>query len=226
MADADEVVDFGAGRGWFLEACREAGMHNLVGIDTSEKSLGCIREKGFEAIEILGSIDLGWKPPFDKLYFKPRVLVFLDVLEHFHPEYAISLLSSLIREAGSQLELVVVKVPNCSGIVYRVAVALSRIGVAGPLDQLYQAGTYPPHFSYFSDRSLTIFLERCGFTPSEKKGDRDFEVTSFGDRIQSFKIIPYLILKLVGASLALAGYLTGWHDSLIVVARKKRMGGS
>lgn len=217
----DGIVDFGAGRGWFLEACREAGMRHLAGIDTSRAALSLISEKGFEALEVSPPACSQWDPQLARLHFKPRVLVLLDVLEHVPPEYAVTLLHGLIKGAGPQLELVAVKVPVSSGMLYRTAEALTRVGVSGPLDQLYQAGTFPPHYSYFSDRSLSRLLERCGLIPLEKKGDRDFEAASFGDRVQSFRSMPRFFLKLAGAGVALGCYFTGWYDALMVIAKGK-----
>ena len=222
LSDADEVVDFGAGRGWFLEACRRADMRHLAGVDTSEMAVALIQQKGFDGISIASPAGSSWPLSFGGLNFKPRVLSLLDVVEHFNPGDAVAFFRRILEEAGPQLELVVVKVPVHSGILYRTARALARLGVTGPLDQLYQAGTHPPHYNYFSRRSLSLFLERCGLEPIAGKGERDFEANSFGDRLWALKNVPRPLLKLVGAGLALSCSRTGWYDSVIVLARPKR----
>ena len=43
------LVDFGAGRGWFLEACRRERIAPLAGVDTSDLAVACLQRAGFEA---------------------------------------------------------------------------------------------------------------------------------------------------------------------------------
>ena len=52
LPDADALVDFGAGRGWFLEEARAAGMRKLAGTDTSRESIRGLREQGVEGLLI------------------------------------------------------------------------------------------------------------------------------------------------------------------------------
>ena len=81
-----------------------------------------------------------------------------------------------------RLELVMVKVP-VAGLLYTGASALSRVGVAGPLRQLYQAGTWPPHFNYFSPASAERLFAAARLSVIERVGDLDFEPHMLGKRI-------------------------------------------
>ena len=42
------LVDYGAGRGWFLEACRSAGVAPIAGLDTSPMSVEGLKRSGIE----------------------------------------------------------------------------------------------------------------------------------------------------------------------------------
>ena len=82
MEDCDQVLDYGAGRGWFLDACRKAGLRDLAAADISDLAVEAARAKGLPAIRVdkdgSGLAAAG-------LPFSPRVLTLLDVIEHFPP---------------------------------------------------------------------------------------------------------------------------------------------
>jgi hypothetical protein len=78
----------------------------------------------------------------------------------------------------------VIKVPVSDGFFYQLANALRRVGMVRPLLQLYQVGTFPPHFHYYSKRSLRQLFDRAGLRVVEQWGDLDFEPDALLERLQ------------------------------------------
>src|SRR5262249_18058649 len=120
------LVDYGAGRGWFLQACQSAGIAPAAGLDTSRLSAEGLAKCGIEP-HLLGAHDSGTEA-LSRLSFPPRVLTLLDVVEHFPPETVATRLREIVAACGSRLELVIVKVP-VPGLLYTGASALGRAGV-------------------------------------------------------------------------------------------------
>ncbi len=216
LAAGDALLDFGAGRGWFLEACRNARFRSLAGADTSELALRSLRERQFAAVA-LSPTGTDNAEVLQRLPFRPRILTMLDVVEHFRPNQLQEMLGNLLGGLRPELELVVIKVPDAGGFFYRSARMLARAGIAGPIEQLYQVGTDPPHFNYFTHGSMRRLLESLGLTVLEVKGDRDFEPESLGQRARALARVPGSA-RLAGAGAAALVDLTGWHDAAIYVA--------
>lgn len=215
----DRLLDYGAGRGWFLSVCRERGLGTIAGADTSDLAVEGLRAAGIEAHRLPG----GEGPAGElarQLTFQPRVITLLDVIEHFPPECLAPRLRALLAEASGALEILVVKVP-LPGLLYRTARSLSALGVHGPIRQLYQSGTWPPHFSYFSPRSLEILLAGLGFAVVERLGDRDFEPALLADRMSLSHGPLRPPLRLAAGALAGAVAVTGLPDTAFFLAQRK-----
>jgi hypothetical protein len=213
------VVDFGAGRGWFLETCRSAGIAPIAGVDTSRVSV-----EGLEASGIEARLVTEGEPAADVLSllsFRPRVVTLLDVLEHFPPERLEPTLRRIVRACGSGLEIVVVKVP-VPGLLYAGAAALCRAGAPGPLLQLYQAGTWPPHFNYFSRTSAERLMAAAGLSVIQRIGDPDYEPDSLGQRIGAARWAAVAVARIGGEALAAAVRITRRFDSMVLFARPAR----
>ena len=69
------ILDYGSGRGWFLFACRDAGFKKIAGADTSAMAMRILSENGIPGVLLPG--------PLTALPFRPTVVTFLDVIEHF-----------------------------------------------------------------------------------------------------------------------------------------------
>ncbi|HQQ78282.1 MAG TPA: methyltransferase domain-containing protein [Thermoanaerobaculia bacterium] len=216
VPDASGVVDYGAGRGWFLEACRAAGIERLAGVDTSQVSVDGLTRSGIEVHRL--STDEDAASALSRLSFRPRVLSLLDVIEHFPPDRLESRLRSIVGACGRGLELVIVKVP-VPGLLYAGASALARVGFSGPFLQLYQAGTWPPHFSYFSLASARLALAAAGLSVIESFGDADFEPAFLGQRIGATGPISTALARVGGEALGAAIGVTGRFDSVVLLAR-------
>jgi hypothetical protein len=153
--------------------------------------------------------DPSW-PDFASLSFSPRVVSLLDVVEHF-PGDSVAKLFHDLASALPQLEWVVVKVPISSGILFRVAHAL-RAKVPGPYRQLFQVGTFPPHYHYFTLRSLKRLLESTGYEVARVVKDAD--VDNVFHRIEALASLP-------GGGLAARAIRLFPADSAIAFARRK-----
>jgi hypothetical protein len=155
------VLDYGAGRGWLLDVLRERGVPELAGTDPSPYALEGLRARGFAADPA-------------NLPFPARVVCALDVIEHFPLAGFLAAFRAFV-EGFPEARLFVVKVPVSEGVLFRVAGGLARIGAAPFLEQMYQAGTHPPHFHYFSRRSLDLLLSKAGLRPRLSIDDPDFD---------------------------------------------------
>ena len=108
------------------------------------------------------ALKLDAEQPFEHLSFRelgfvPEVITFLDVLEHFEGDLKSRLLPWL-RALPPTVRHVVIKVPIREGLLFSIAGAARRAGVESLGNQLFQCGTFPPHFQYFTRRSLEAFV--------------------------------------------------------------------
>jgi hypothetical protein len=214
MAEADSVLDYGAGRGWFLDVARSAGFVRSAGADPSAVSARLLRERGFEALELTAGAELERSLP--RASFEPQVLTLLDVIEHFPPATVRPTLRQVLRHFRPRLA--VFKVPLSSGLLYRSARGLCACGVRQPLEQLYQVGSRPPHVSYFSRRSLSILLASCGLRVIDELLDLDFEPQELAGRASALRRLGGLARGL-GAVAAVTANRLRCQDSLIAIAR-------
>lgn len=210
---ARSLLDFGCGRGWFLDAASRAGFGPLAGADGSALAIELLRDRGVDAVQVTdgGSAEA----LAGALEFTPQVMTLLDVVEHFPAAAAVERLTALVR--ALRPELVVVKVPVRNGLLYRSAVALARVGAPAAIEQLYQVGTDPPHRAYFSRRSLERFLTRVGLRPLEVFGDRDFEPEHLAARARALAGAPRLARG--AGALAAAAAACGLEDAAVAIAR-------
>lgn len=216
LQGAAGILDFGCGRGWFLENAREEGFRHVAGVDTSALAVELLRQRGIEAL--LAPADPGKGFAVERLSFRPDVLTLLDVIEHFSPARLFESLAGIIDALRPELKLVIVKVPVRGGIIYRAASALRALSMSGPIEQLYQVATDPPHRSYFSRRSGEVLLTRCGLQLLEIRADRDFEPATLSSRARMLRSTPRLA-RMLGSAVALGAEAMGLQDSMIFVAR-------
>jgi SAM-dependent methyltransferase len=213
---ATSLLDFGCGRGWFIEAARQTGRFRLAGADSSPLAVDLLRANGVEGMTVPGDVTAPFS--FDRLSFQPEVLTLLDVVEHFPGPVLTSTLMDLVQRLRSGLRLVIIKVPVSNGLLYRIASALSAFGFSAPIEQLYQVGTTPPHESYFSKGSALELLRKCGLELVRVEFDRDFEATSLTARARALKALPRLA-RISGETIALLVTAFGFEDSVILLAR-------
>ncbi len=219
---ANSLFDYGCGRGWFLEVARKAGFSQLAGADGSSLAASLLRSNGFECLTTHGEV--GERFSTDSLSFQPDVVTMLDVVEHFPGSSLVQRFTDLVGTWRSTLRLVVVKVPLSTGLLYRVAAGLAAVGLSGPIEQLYQVGTSPPHESYFCEGSALELFARSGLEVQHVERDRDFEPESLAARARAFKRLP-VVARMCGEVAALVSARCGLEDSGIFFARPSAGGG-
>ncbi len=202
------ILDYGSGRGWFLAACREAGFREIAGADTSELAVRLLAEQGITGVRLEGGV----KPA---LPFAPEVVTFLDVIEHFPTDNLSEALGEIVGRLGPSVKLVVIKVPDAAGLLCRTARTLARLGVGGPLEQLYQVGTSPPHHHYFTRRSMRKLAASRGWAITRELADLDFEPARLYQRIHSLSRLPKAIGAVPGLAAGLVARSLGMSDTAI-----------
>jgi hypothetical protein len=224
VPEARRLLDFGCGGGWFLEVAAASGFDTLAGADSSPLAVANARSMGFEALLVPAERpeDLA----LESLSFRPEVVTLLDVVEHLAPTRARDLLGTILDRCAPELRLVVVKVPVSSGLLHRLASALAAAGRTGPLEQLYQVGTSPPHLGYFSRHSLERFLVEAGLRPVAWQRDRDMEPESFRDPVAALRSLPPWLATAAGYAVAHAATALHMEDALVCLAVPERPGGA
>lgn len=215
--DTRRLLDFGAGRGWFLDAARQAGIDTLAGADSSQVALRGIQEAGFEALEIPAEVS---GADLSRLSFKPQVVTLLDVLEHFELAVGLRLLSKMFTLFEGPARFVI-KVPISNGILYRLALALSSARRPTILERMYQVGTSPPHLNYFSRSSVLRYLDLAALEAVEVTYDRDFEPRQLAERARLGVAMGGIVGRIPSYAVAWTSELLGLQDSAIVLAERQ-----
>jgi hypothetical protein len=184
LDETDGWLDFGCGRGVFLEEARARGLETLGGYETSVISKSWLTERGIPMAESQAG-EAFW-PDWESLPFAPHVVSLLDVLEHFPGAQAEAAIRRIVGEL-SDLKRIVIKVPVSDGVLFRTARAAKGIA-PGIYRQLFQVGTFPPHFHYFSRASLAKFLEKAGLELESVWDDSDLD--NLFHRIPSLSFLP------------------------------------
>ena len=149
------VLDVGCGHGWFVMAAITRG-YEAIGVEPDNAIAAVAEANGARVRQ--GSFPEMVKPgeTFD-------VIVFNDVFEHLlDPPGAIADTWRCLKPSG----VLVINLPLQAGTFYRLAHALDRVGVHGPLRRMWQLGFPSPHRSYFSADQLSQFVARHGFRES------------------------------------------------------------
>lgn len=148
-----QILDVGSAHGWFVGEATRRGM-SAEGIEPEAEMVQHVREQGL-------SVRHGYFPGALAEDERVDIISFNDVLEHIPDvETALAACARSLRPDG----VLSVNVPNASGLGYRVAMSLARIGVRGPYLRLWQYGLPSPHIHYFTTQALTRLIERQGFT--------------------------------------------------------------
>lgn len=213
------LFDFGCGRGWLLEAAQQRGLAPLAGGDVSELALELLVERHVAGVKL--DQDL----PFEKLDFRalgfdPEVLTFLDVIEHFSGDLT-RRLAPWLHGLPATIRLLVFKVPIREGLMFTLANQARRLGVGGLGRQLFQVGTYPPHYQYFTRRSLALFAASLGLETLRTLDDIDFEPDELAGRLTSSVPLVRLLGRAAGHVLGGAAARLGRADSRILIAQRR-----
>ena len=211
-----EIIDYGCGKGIFLKEAYNFGYKNLIGVESSNKSinsLGLI----FEMIKVeFKENNIIFNP--NSLNIKNsnlRVLAALDVVEHFSKSKLIHWLEIILKEF-SRPKYLIIKVPSREGVLFKLAYLFAKLKISKkPLHQLLQVGTFPPHFFYFSEKGLINLFLSLNYNPIDISSDLDYEINSFASRL-NVKGTKKIIFNLLIPLLALLSKICNLEDSKII----------
>lgn len=148
-----KLIDVGSAHGWFLAAAARRGL-DAEGIEPERAMADLARAAG-------NTVRDGYFPDVLDDGEQTDVISFNDVLEHI-PDVSATLdaCAATLRPGG----LLSVNIPSATGLAYRVATTLARVGVRGPYLRLWQHGLPSPHMHYFPPAALAELIEKHGFT--------------------------------------------------------------
>lgn len=146
-----KLIDVGCAHGWFLEAAERAGTA-AEGIEPEAAMADHARAAGHRVRD-------GYFPAVLADGERVDVITFNDVLEHI-PDVDETL--QACAETLSTDGVLSINIPSASGLAYRAATALARVGVKGPYLRFWQHGLPSPHAHYFPPKALAQLVERHG----------------------------------------------------------------
>jgi 2-polyprenyl-3-methyl-5-hydroxy-6-metoxy-1,4-benzoquinol methylase len=146
------LFDVGSAHGWFVEAAARRGMR-AEGIEPELEMIDHARARGL-------TVRPGYFPAAISQEERADVISFNDVLEHIPDvDAALDACMHTLNPGG----LLSVNIPSASGLAYRIATMLARVGLRGPYFRLWQHGLPSPHIHYFTPAALRRVIERHGF---------------------------------------------------------------
>lgn len=135
----DDIVDIGAGHGFFLAACRDAGSRNYWGVEPGPLQ----RRYGEDHLGLRGRVHAGDFTSPATAPFQPSVVTMFHVLEH-------------LERPGATLDVIAGWLPRNGWLVIEVP----------DLEDWSEIGlqyAHVSHRSYFTGTTLTALLARHGF---------------------------------------------------------------
>lgn len=152
------LFDIGSAHGWFLDAATRRGMR-AEGIEPETEMVEHARAQGL-------TVRNGYFPSVVGQEERADVISFNDVLEHIPDvDAALDACEHTLSPGG----LLSVNIPSASGLAYRIATMLARVGFRGPYLRLWQYGLPSPHIHYFTPAALQRIIERHGCTVVRRK---------------------------------------------------------
>ncbi len=145
------ILDVGCGHGWFVLAAMARG-HHALGIEPDRVVADMARTNGVDVRRGFFPDAVGPEEKFD-------LIIFNDVFEHL-PD-PLTMLTH-VRSHLSPSGLVAINLPLATGMIYRCADALDRLGIHGPFARMWQVGFPSPHRCYFTAAQLATLAYRIG----------------------------------------------------------------
>ena len=184
------ILDVGCAHGWFVREAIGAG-YACSGIEPDKDMAKRLRASNIDFME-------GYFPDVLTSEQKYDAITFHDVFEHLpDPGAMLEAVKAHLNESG----WLVINLPVSDGIFFKVARALARVGLDGPLARLWQKGLPSPHLSYFSRATLPRFVTERGFEMVSAFDLPSVATSKLWDRIRYDKSIglPSAMSTFVGA---------------------------
>lgn len=146
------LLDVGCAHGWFLDAAQQRGFQ-VLGIEPDINVFKVATQRGLP-------IRQGFFPDVLDANEKFDVIVFNDVFEHIPDVVAVlNGCSKHLKPEG----ILVLNLPSSSGLFYKLARVLHKLGINSFFDRLWQKGYPSPHLHYFNPNNLQLLLQSNGF---------------------------------------------------------------
>jgi hypothetical protein len=215
-----KLLDVGCSFGFFLLASRRAGFQ-VRGIEPDPQAFAYARRLLGDGVVHNGILDEDSGPPRST-----DIVSTLDVIEHIPPgEHEV--FAARVREALSPEGVWVIKVPATEGLYYKLSVMLARMyprAGARLIRRMWQTRYEYPHLVYFSLDSLSVELERFGFSVVGHLYVPEVPTRTVIDRLSTDGDISrgkaWLVAPVV-AAVNLVESLRGKSDGLVVFARPR-----
>lgn len=151
-AGGGRLLDVGCAHGWFLELATKD--FDTLGIEPDQQMFSSTASRGL-------AVRQGYFPDALAPDEQFHVIVFNDVIEHIPDiESTLAACRRHLKPGG----ILVLNLPSSSGLFYRVAGVLYRLGISRFFDRLWQKGFPSPHLHYFNPSNLVRLLEKNGYT--------------------------------------------------------------
>lgn len=150
--ESPRLLDVGCAHGLFLEMV--AHDYDALGIEPHQQVARQTRARGFAVRD-------GYFPDVVEAGDRFDVIVFNDVLEHI-PD-----LSAVLQACHGCLAdqgILVINLPDASGVLYRASKMLARTGIWGMFERMWQLHYPSPHLHYFRRDNLRRLVEAHRFT--------------------------------------------------------------
>ncbi|MDQ8043164.1 MAG: class I SAM-dependent methyltransferase [Solirubrobacteraceae bacterium] len=149
--EGKRLIDVGSAHGWFLEAAATRGL-DAAGIEPEDAIAEHARAAGHR-------VRSGYFPAVLEPGEQADVITFNDVLEHIPDvDETLRACAQTLRPGG----VLSINIPSATGLGYRVATLLGRLGVKGPYERFWQYGLPSPHAHYFTPEALATLVRRHG----------------------------------------------------------------
>lgn len=146
------LLDVGCAHGWFLQATE--GHFDVMGIEPDARVADSAVARGLP-------VRRGFFPDVLRADERFDVVVFNDVMEHI-PDIvsAMQACATVLHPGG----VVVVNAPARTGVLYRVARLMARVGAPSSFERLWQKDFPSPHVHYLDDSSMRAIGTRTGLS--------------------------------------------------------------
>lgn len=141
------LLEPGSSAGLFLEAAGRRGAI-ATGLEPEARAAAATRARGLDVVQASFPEGLEGRRPYD-------LIVFNAVFEHLDDVGGAAAACERYLVPGG---LLVINVPVSTGLLYRLADLLDRLGLPAAFERMWQKGLSSPHLSYFNPSNLAMLV--------------------------------------------------------------------
>lgn len=186
------LLDVGCAHGWFLDAAQKRGFQ-VLGIEPDLSVFKVAAQRGLPIRQGFFPDVLEENEQFDAIFFN-------DVFEHI-PD-----LVAVLHGCRGHLKgegMLILNLPSSSGLFYKAARLLSKIGINSFFERLWQKGFPSPHLHYFNSQNISRLLRNNGFEEVSMGQLSTVRLKGLFTRISYAKEHNFLVRLLICLSVAL-----------------------